>query len=284
MKKILLPTDFSENSWEATLYALRLFKDKECTFYIMHSLEPLVSAPSTAVSSKRANEIISKSRLNESKIELEKELNRIHELPNNEKHTFETQIVHDYFISAVHATTKKLDIDIVVVGTKGASGIKEITIGSNTANLIKKQTCPIIAVPQGALVNNKSMLELGFATDFSIDDYGHELNLLKDIAIANNSRISVVHVLGKHTEMSELHDKKLALEMTLNPLPVDFYFISDVSVEVGTRVFSESRKLGMLCIMNKKRSFFENLFTKSNSKSISSHLNVPLIIFNHETN
>jgi hypothetical protein len=139
-------------------------------------------------------------------------------------------------------------------------------------------------VPQGALVNNKSMLELGFATDFSIDDYGHELNLLKDIAIANNSRISVVHVLGKHSEMSELHDKKLALEMTLNPLPVDFYFISDVSVEVGTRVFSESRKLGMLCIMNKKRSFFENLFTKSNSKSISSHLNVPLIIFNHETN
>ncbi|PWI29570.1 hypothetical protein DI383_10120 [Flavobacteriaceae bacterium LYZ1037] len=284
MKKILLPTDFSANSWEASLYAFNLFKDETCTFYIMHSLEPLVSAPSTAVSSKRANEAISKSRLNESKIELEKELNKIHELPKNNKHSFETIIVHDYFLSAVHGTTKELAIDIVVLGTKGASGIKEMTIGSNTANLIKKQTCPIIAVPQGALVNNKSMLEIGFATDFSIANYHHDLDLLKAIATANTSRISVVHVLNKQAELSpELRANKLALEMTLKPLPIDFYFITDVAVEVGTRVFSESRKLGMLCIINKKRSFFEKLFSKSNSKSISSHLNVPLIIFNHET-
>jgi len=280
MKKILLPTDFSDNSWEATLYAIKLFKDEACTFYIMHSLEPLVSGPSSGVSSKRANEIISKSRLNESKIELEDELKKIHELPKNIKHNFESVIAHDYFLSAVHGTVKKMNIDIVVVGTKGASGIKEMTIGSNTANLINKQTCPIIAVPINAL--NSNMEEIGFASDFSIDHYGEELNLLKDIAKANNSRISVVHVVNKDAEMTpELLANKLTLEKTLNPLPIDYYYITNVDVEVGTRIFSESRKLCMLCIINKKRSFFEKLFIKSHSKSISSHLNVPLIIFNH---
>jgi nucleotide-binding universal stress UspA family protein len=283
MKKILLPTDFSSNSWEASLYAFNLFKDETCIFYIMHSLEPLVSAPSTAVSSKRANEAISKSRLNESKIELEKELNKIHELPKNKKHTYETIIVHDYFLGAVHSATKNLACDLVVVGTKGASAIKEMTIGSNTANLINKQTCPIIAVPQDAL--NKDMLEIGFATDFSISHYGNELDLLKEIALANKSKISMVHVLQKGTELSDkLLENKKALEATLTPLPIDLYLLKGVSVEVGTRVFCESRKLGMLCIINKKRSFFEKLFVKSNSKSISSHLSVPLIIFNHETN
>jgi nucleotide-binding universal stress UspA family protein len=282
MKKILLPTDFSDNSWEASLYAFKLFKDETCTFYIMHSLEPLVSAPSTAVSSRRANEAISKSRLNESKIELKKELNKIHELPKNDKHTYETIIVHDYFLSAVQSATIKLNCDLVVVGTKGASGIKEITIGSNTANLINKQTCPIIAVPQNAL--NKDMTEIGFATDFSINNYGNELDLLKQIALANKSTISMVHVLHNSNELTpELLENKKSLEAVLQPLTIDLYLLKNVSVEVGTRVFSESRKLGMLCIINKKRSFFEKMFSKSHSKSISSHLNVPLIIFNHES-
>ncbi|GGG46500.1 universal stress protein [Bizionia arctica] len=282
MKKILLPTDFSENSWEASLYALNLFKNETCTFYIMHSLEPLVSAPSTAVSSKRASEAISKSRLSESKTELESELKRLHELPKNDKHTFETIIAHDYFLEAVRSSVKKLDIQIVIVGTKGASGIKEMTIGSNTSNLINKQSCPIIAVPQNALSHN--MLEIGFASDFSISDYGNELNLLKEIAVANKSKISLVHVLHKNDELStEALENKIVLEATLKPLAIDFYLIKDVAVEVGTRVFSESRRLGMLCIINKKHSFFEKLFNKSNSKSISSHLNVPLLIINHET-
>ncbi|TYA59027.1 universal stress protein [Formosa maritima] len=280
MKKILLPTDFSDNSWEATLYAIKLFKDKKCTFYIMHSLEPLVSAPSTAVSSRRANEAIQKSRQNESKIELEKEFNKILELPKNDNHTFETFIAYDYFLDAVQFHVNKLDIEMVIVGTKGASGIKEITIGSNTANLINKITCPIIAVPQNVLT--KDMSEIGFATDFSINNYGNELDLLKEIATVNTSKISIVHVSQKSTELTgDLLANKNVLEKTLQPLHFEFYFVTDVPVEVGTRVFSESRRLGMLCIINKKRSFFEKLFSKSNSKSISSHINVPLLIFNH---
>ncbi|HAB26497.1 MAG TPA: hypothetical protein DCE27_01035 [Xanthomarina gelatinilytica] len=282
MKKILLPTDFSANSWEATRYALNLFKNEPCTFYIMHSLEPLVSAPSS-VSSRRANEAILNSRNNESKMELEKELQKIQELPKNSNHAFETLLVHDYFLDAVTSTVKKLGIDIVILGTKGASGIKEMTIGSNTANLINKQSCPIIAVPQNAL-SSMDLSEIGFATDLSIENYGDDLDLLKEIAMAHNAIISAVHITNKSTNLSpDLLANKLALEMTLKPLRVDFYYITDVSVELGVRVFSESRKLGMLCIINKKRSFFEKLFNRSNSKSISSHLNVPLIIFNHES-
>ncbi|MEO8933085.1 MAG: universal stress protein [Xanthomarina sp.] len=282
MNKILLPTDFSKNSWEAILYAFKLFKDKTCVFYIMHSLDPLVSAPSTAVTSKRAQEAIGESRLNESEMEMDKLLNKIKDLPENTKHSFESLMVHDYFLNAVQGTVKKWEIDMVVVGTKGAGAIKEATIGSNTANLINKLSCPIIAIPQNTLISD--MTEIGFATDLSISNYNDELELLKEIATANNSKISVVHVINKNEKMTpELLANKLALEMTLNPLPMDFYLITDVSVEVGTRIFSESRKLGMLCIVNKKRSFFEKIFSRSNSKSISSNLNVPLIIFNHES-
>ena len=279
MTKILLPTDFSSNSWEAILYALRLFKDKQCAFYIMHSVEPLVSGPSSGITSKRGQEAISKSRINEVKNNMERVLVKLAALPKNNKHTFENLIVHDYFLDAVQQTVNKSDMDIVVVGTKGASAIKEVTIGSNTANLINKLTCPIIAVPKDGLAT--TMTEIGFASDFSIGNYGNELDLLKEIATTNASRMSIVHVSKTGEITPELLVNKQALETALKPLPIDFYLLTDVSVEVGTRVFSESRRLGMLCIINKKRSFLEKMFSKSNSKSISSNLNVPLIIFNH---
>lgn len=42
MKHILLPTDFSNNSWNAIQYALQLFKDQECTFHLLHVYTPIV--------------------------------------------------------------------------------------------------------------------------------------------------------------------------------------------------------------------------------------------------
>ncbi|RSK38675.1 universal stress protein [Mangrovimonas spongiae] len=279
MKNILLPTDFSQNSWEAIEYAINLFQDGECTFYLMHSYEPQVSAPSTAVTSKRANSVIMESIKNEATLGLQKVLKQINSLPLNENHTFKTIIANDYFTDAVETQVNELGIDAVILGTKGASGLKEITLGSNTANLIGKLSCPIIAVPTNVVL--KDVKEIGFAVDFSIKSYDKGLDLLKDIATHYESKISVVHILNKHKELTaEMLSSKIELESYLKPVPTTFYNLTDVSVELGTRIFSESRQLDMMCVIAKKHGFFERLFNKSQSKSISHHAKVPLIIFN----
>jgi len=279
MKNILLPTDFSENSWEAILYAIDLFQDAPCKFYLMHSYEPQVSAPSTAVTSKRAHSIIMEATKNEAIQGLEKIKNKINALTLDENHSFETTIINDYFVSAVKTKVQELNIDAVVVGTKGASGLKEVTLGSNTANLIGKLPCPIIAVPTNASLN--SVKEIGFAVDYSIQSYDKGLELLKDIAEHYESKISVVHILNKNKELTpEMISSKIELENYLKPIPTEFFHLTDVPIEMGTRIFSESRRLDMMCVIAKKHGFFEKLFNKSQSKSISHHAKVPLIIFN----
>lgn len=278
MKNILLPTDFSENSWEAIVYAIDLFQDAPCKFYLMHSYEPQVSAPSTAVTSRRAHSIIMEAMKNEAIEGLEKIKRKINALTLDENHTFETTIINDYFVSAVKTKVKELNIDAVVVGTKGASGLKEVTLGSNTANLIGKLSCPIIAVPTNASFN--SIKEIGFAVDYSIKSYDQGLELLKDLAEHYGSKISVVHILKDKELSPEMTSSKIELENYLKPIPTEFFHLTDVPIEMGTRIFSESRKLDMMCVIAKKHGFFEKLFTKSQSKSISHHAKVPLIIFN----
>ncbi|RYH74693.1 hypothetical protein EVU94_06655 [Flavobacteriaceae bacterium 144Ye] len=278
MKNILLPTDFSDNSWKAISYALELLKDAECTFYLMHSYEPQVAAPSTAVTSKRANSIIMESMKNEAISELNRLKKQINALPKNENHTFKTSIINDYFTSAVKAKVKEHSIDAVILGTKGASGLKEVTLGSNTAGLIGKLTCPIIAVPSNVVFNDIN--EIGFAVDYSIKSYTNGLSLLKALAEHFEAQVSVVHILKDKALTPEKASSKEKLIAFLKPVPTHFYQLTDVSVAKGTRIFSESRQLDMMCVIAKKHNFFEKLFNKSQSKSISHHAKVPLIIFN----
>ncbi|WP_223034388.1 universal stress protein [Hanstruepera marina] len=280
MKTILLPTDFSENSWRAIQYALQLFKSNDCKFYIMHVFEPQASAPSTGITSKRAYQAIHDSRAKSSQEGLDKILQQVQDYSNNPKHTFETKLAYGSLTNSVQGFADNNDIDLVVVGNKGASAIQKATFGSNAAQLILKLTCPIIAVPESATTN---INEIGFATDYSIDDYGEGLNLLREITLSNKARLAVVNVVNNSEYITDLNAKREMLEQVLKPLTLEYYTLTDVPVEQGIHVFTESRKLDMLVLITKKRSFFEKLTTRSHSKAISHNLDVPLIVFDQRS-
>lgn len=282
MKTILLPTDFSDNSRKAIEYALQLFKNETCNFYIMHALDSMASAPSTGVTSKRASQAIYDSRVKASKDDLDKLLKRVQDYSNNPKHTFETKLVNGSLVNAVQAFAETTDVQIAVIGNKGASAIQKATFGSNAAQLILKLTCPIIAVPETANANDIS--EIGFATDYTIENFGNGLNLLKEIALLNNAKLAVVNVVNKGSEpISDLLTKREKFEKAFTPLTLEYYTITDVPVEIGIKVFSESRKIDMLALITKKRSFFEKLTTKNHSKAISHNIDVPLLVFDQRS-
>lgn len=282
MKTILLPTDFSDNSWKAIEYALQLFKKEDCKFYILHALEEQASVPSAGVKSKRITKMIQDSRTKVSQDDLNKVLEKVQKHSKNSKHTFEAKLVIGSLLNSVQTFVDKTNIEIVVIGNKGASALKKVTFGSNAAQLVLKLTCPIIAVPESA--NANQITEIGFATDYAIEYYGDGLNLLKEIALTNNAKLAVVNIVNKSSgTVSELDIKREVLKNTLKPLHLDYYTLTDVPVEIGIHVFSESRKLGMLALITKKRSFFEKLTTKSHSKAISHNLDVPLIVFDQRS-
>ena len=281
MKTILLPTDFSENAWIAMQYALELFKNDTCKFYILHALEPQASAPSTGITSKRAYQAIHDSRAKSSQEDLDKVLKQVQEYSNNSKHTFETKLVHGSLTASVQGYSENNDIDVVIVGNKGASAIQKATFGSNAAQLILKLSCPIIAVPETAKTHIK---EIGFTTDYTIDNYGDGLSLLKEIALSNEAKLAVVNVVNKNSgPVSDLEAKRDILEKALKPITPEYYTLTDVSIEMGIHVFSESRKIDMLTLITKKRSFFEKLTTRSHSKAISHNLDVPLLVFDQRS-
>ena len=146
MTRILLPTDFSENALTAIRYALTLYKDLKCTFFLLNSYMPPVYHTEYLMGSPAQiglGDIVqqnSQDNLEALKNTLEKEF-------NNPLHTFITHSALNVLSSEITRTVEAEKIDIIVMGTQGASGAKEILLGTNTVHVIKNAKCPVLVIP-----------------------------------------------------------------------------------------------------------------------------------------
>ena len=85
------------------------------------------------------------------KQQIRKVLKRIaNHFPANKKHRFYALSDYNFFIESIRKHVEEKKIDIIVMGTKGASGLKKIIVGSNTGDVITKVKCTTLAVPEAA--------------------------------------------------------------------------------------------------------------------------------------
>jgi nucleotide-binding universal stress UspA family protein len=149
MKNILIPTDFSDNSWNAIKYAVNFFENSSCNFYLLHvnTINTLVVAETTYMPSQ---EVIEETYVKPSKVKLKEMLIRIESISKNKNHKFFTLSDYNYFIESIRRHVKEKKIDIIVMGTKGASGIKKYIVGSNTGDVITRVHCSTLVVPENA--------------------------------------------------------------------------------------------------------------------------------------
>ncbi len=148
MKKVLIPTDFSDNAWDALIYAIRLYDDIPCHFYILNTYQVGPSRVSNVKNQVRNTQIFRLLK-EESENELEKIDTYLKDNLLNKKHKYETLSISGSLITSIKRIVFNDNIDMIVMGTSGASGAKEIFMGSNTIKAIKNiDLCPIISVPE----------------------------------------------------------------------------------------------------------------------------------------
>ena len=280
MKKILLPTDFSENSWNAITYALQLFKNETCKFYLLNTYTPVIYHveyvlvnPAQYGLGDAVRETALKN-LDDFKVRMTKEF-------KNPNHTIETMAAFNTLVSEVKEVTKKKKIDYVVMGTKGATGAAEILFGSNTVHVFKNVNCPILAVPDD--FDFEIPHEVLFPTDYEIDYKDHHLNPLIDIISLFNTRVNILNV-SYGNDLTEVQKKhKQILEKTFEHIAHLFHRVNSQDVAEAITNFQLKARVNLLVMINNKHSFFENLFFKSTINQIGFHLNSPFLVIPAKT-
>ncbi|EGV43443.1 universal stress protein [Bizionia argentinensis JUB59] len=275
MKNILLPTDFSDNSFHAISHALKLFSEEKCRFYLLHSYASIVDNMDHMQISP-AQIKVEKSAKTASQERLSSFHNRIETSFNNSHHSFETISGSDTITQEVKDVVKKKHIDYVVMGTKGATGSKEVLFGSNTVHVFKDATCPVLVIPKNA--EYKTLQDILFPTDFEVEYQDQNVASLTEMAKKYNSQVHVFHV-GSGDKLSKKQQvNRLKLKSYLNNISHDFHDVGNESVSTAINDFMSEKPVDMLVMINNKHSFFENLFFKSRVDNIGFHIHIPFLV------
>jgi len=270
-KNILLPTDFSDNAWSAAVYAMKLYKNEVCTFHFLYSSKMKVSSM-TSISNKLVEAIAenAKADLSELKAKVEKEY-------PNPNHKFEVILSTNILQNAIDVLVEKEAIDLIVMGTQGATLAKELMFGSNTVNAIKhSNACPLLVIPnEFSYVEPK---EIAFPTDYN-RNYGEELDALKDLADLYNSVIRIVHI-DTEDHLNATQKQHLALlKLSLEAYECSFHWQPQEGKKAkAIQEFTEALEINMLVMIRYQHSFIENLIKEPIINSIGFHPNIPFLV------
>lgn len=277
MTHVLIPTDFSDNAWDALTYAIRLYDDIPCTFYILHTYESNPARmPNTLhqFAARKISEILRK----ESEDKLFAILQHLKDNMLNDKHTYKTISKLGALIPTIANIVEKERIDLIVMGSKGATGLKEVFMGTNTVKVIKHvENCPIICVPEE--YPYKELEQLIFATDYKKRFDKQALSSLMELQQIHNFRIRFVHV-KKESMLSELQESnRRDLEKYFNKDAINFEEIeSDALVSKAITTFAEMKKANLICLANYEHSFIEKLTHEPVIQKVGFHTKIPLLI------
>ncbi len=257
-------------------YAIELFKNEACEFYVLNVFN----------TTGRALERIALSRPNEKPFDLaqensEKELAKISQRlsfrDDFNGHEFVFLSKYGDLIDSIKDIVEKKDIELVVMGTKGSTDATATVFGSNAISAMEKvRNCPVLVVPPDMIYSDPK--EIVFPTSFKTHYKRRELQYLIEVARLTNAPIRILHVVEGEEELDETQlNYKQMLEEYFDGLDYSFHTIKDVKVQTALDCFVQSRDSGMITFINKKHTFFDNLFSRPLVKELGYHTRVPVL-------
>lgn len=270
---ILIPTDFSDNAWRATEYALNLYADNECTFYFLNSMSLTHSDSRSYITTKYLETLkeTSESGLNAWK-------NKATELNNNLKHKFEVISTSEEITLAIKRAVEINNINLVVTGTKGATGVNKYFLGSNTVKIIQNlKSAPMLAVPNA--YEFKAPKHIAFPTDFNRAYQSKEIQALLNFADLQQAHIYVFHI-NLQSELSERQESNMrTLQMLLVNHQHTFHYVEKSATKADEiKEFVKDFNIDVLAMVNYKHSLAERIIKEPVIKKIGFQPTVPFLV------
>ncbi|MCU0397559.1 MAG: universal stress protein [Cyclobacteriaceae bacterium] len=271
MLHILVPTDFSELSKVAIRYALSMAKKTEGKVTLLHVIDTGEHAASMRL---RLYSLIDElvKIAEEDFQQLLDEIKKSNKTGKPIKHEI---IQSTSFVDAVSKYARKIKAGIIIMGTHGASGLKKVVMGSNTASMLEASTVPVLAIPSEATF--KSLKSVVYATDLSNTqkEFKSLLSVVKDM----KPMIHIIHVTNDRTAATEAEMKidKVVSKSGYKNVLVRVLINNDPVPAINDYV--TKIKVDMLTMFPHHYSFFEKLLKRSVTKQLTYQNSVPLLAF-----
>lgn len=278
MKRVLIPTDFSDNAWTAARYAMQLYQQEPCTFYLLNTYIPEIGTNRFMASSSIESSLTT-SAAEHSKANLARLVAKMHKNSLSKQHHIITISSFCLLTDQVIETIAEQEIDMVVLGTKGNSATGDVFMGSNAVRIIKAvEECPVLAIPPHTTYVTPS--EITFATDFNRFYTLSELQPLLDLAISFKATIRVAYVQEELQPLTDVQQFNLSmLRKYLGSLAYYIHTISEVqNVSKTLAKFAQALDIHLMAMLQYSHSYVSRITNQHTVKSSTFTTQIPLLI------
>jgi nucleotide-binding universal stress UspA family protein len=271
MKRIIVPTDFSETAKNAARYAVQMAQaipDASVTLYNLTDKIALGSDSSPLTEDKNDRFVVLQAALNNLRAELS-ELSDVKVELVVEEGSSLTDNIERY----VHHH----GIDLIVMGITGATRLEQIFMGSNALNVVNLGVCPVIIVPPGAVF--RPINKVLFACDLKNVADTIPMAPVKSVLNIFKPKVLVVNVdVDHYVEVTEEYRSQRAiLEERLKEYEPEFFFIRMYDFQDSIGSFASDRDVDLILTIPKKHHFLTGLFKTSHTKRLAYHSHVPIL-------
>ena len=265
MKRIIIPTDFSEGAWNALRYGMQLAQTIQAdqvvvlnTYYEPHAGAATMRSLAQLMreESEKSMEILL-TRMLDAGMEMDRVL---------------TKVLHAPLVQALQGLNQAESNDLVVMGTLGETGAIEQLIGSNAAHVMARLSCPVLVIPPDANYSQNGRIRLAVNSAELPEEV--DIDALRMIVDDHpEALIEVVQVgdLDEEIQQDALHE-------VLKPIPFETQMLTGEDVVGAIDRYTSLRPTDILVVFRIKRGLFQQLFHKSITKQLAMHTEVPLMV------
>jgi nucleotide-binding universal stress UspA family protein len=269
MKRILVPCDFSDPAVQAFKFAAQIASQSKGQITLLNVVEIPVMHDTVLMPVLSFEEAF----LKDAKEKAEKNFLKMKERWAKEVKV-DYQVVYGATANTIREVAEEIKADVIVMGTHGASGLKEWVIGSNAEKIVRTSSIPVIAIKKQVKGDIKNIV---FPITPSLDDE----NLFQRVKALQYFLKATLHLLFVNTPGVFLRDnvskpqmEALAKRLLLKDYRIHVY--NDLSEEEGIRNFTTEVKADMVALGTHGRRGLNHLLTGSIAEDIVNHLDCPI--------
>ena len=265
MKKILVPTDFSDHANKALAFAIEVANQFDGQITLLHTYKVYSSTGSFVSVGSYMEEDAAVQML---------EVVEKYEPKLKKGSKIQSKIIRsDSTVQVIAKMADQSKYDLIIMGTQGASGLKEIFIGSVTNGVLRNTQTPVMAIPEN--YQYRPLKTIIFAVDEEGLSSGKVAFPLTKLAKAYRAKVRIYH-LDTGTNSDGIDP---TIDHYLDGVDHSFHYELDGTHIVNSiNQFVEEYEAELLCLVRRKRGFLEDVFHVSITSREAFHSEVPLLI------
>ncbi len=274
MKRILVPIDFSDQAKYASKVAASIARKTNSEIILLHMLD----IPADTIDPASGSNLHGGAQNIYYMKGIKREFQKFMALPFFEGlNVIESVRFHKAFEGVIEESKEK-DVDLIIMGSHGTSGLKEMLVGSNTEKVVRLSHIPVLVIKQD--VDDFEINDIVYASDLGKDSKKSFPNII-EYAKMFDAKLHLLYINTVHNFIStKVLNEKIATftkDFDLNNYTVNVY--SDTTIEEGILNFSSEINANLIAINTHNRSGLYHLFSNNIGKDLANHALKPVITF-----